>query len=113
LVYAEISNSVTEGAFEQLTACETNLKMLSSALEMYSTDNSGRYPEKLSQLLPDYMYKIPICPAAGKDTYSKSYSSKINPDYYKFYCSGYNHSALSVPPNYPQFDSTRGLNRGR
>ena len=28
----------------QLTACKSNLKNIATALEMYSTDNSGQYP---------------------------------------------------------------------
>jgi hypothetical protein len=58
---------------KQYKQCEDNCKKIGTALEMYSTDNSGRYPEKMDYLIPAYLSKIPDCPAAGKDTYSAGY----------------------------------------
>ena len=54
----------------QLTACKSNLKNIGTGLEMYSTDWSGRYPEDIDAITPDYLVRIPECPSAGTDTYS-------------------------------------------
>ncbi len=93
----------------QYTQCQSNLKNLGTALEMYSTDNSGHYPDSLGKLTPDYLRVIPTCASAGKDTYSETYHSTLNPDSYNFYCSGHNHGGVGVSPNYPQYNSTSGL----
>lgn len=36
----------------QLTACQSNLKNLATALEMYASDNKDLYPRKLGDVLP-------------------------------------------------------------
>ncbi|MCL5773287.1 MAG: hypothetical protein M1536_02770 [Firmicutes bacterium] len=90
-------------------SCESNLKNVSTALEMYATDNQGHYPASLSQIVPAYLRSIPACPAAGKDTYSSSYTSSQNPDAYTFYCSGDNHKEVNAGENYPQYSSSQGL----
>lgn len=94
-----------------LTACKSNLKNIGTALEMYSSDHGGRYPEKLSEITPEYLKTIPTCPVAGKDTYSPSYRSTTAPDYYLVFCSGSYHQG-SCPPNFPQYDSVQGLCEG-
>lgn len=55
---------------EALPACESNLKNIATALEMYATDNNGDYPTNLSFLTSNvitnydqtYMKNIPLCP---------------------------------------------------
>lgn len=89
-----------------LTRCKSNLKNVATALEMYSTDNSGRYPTRLAALCPNYLLRIPECPAAQKDTYTQSYASTQIPDQFAVYCSGRHHA---LPPNLPAFDSNLGL----
>lgn len=111
------------------TQCQSNLKNIGTALEMYSTDNQGRYPRILSQLTPDYLKIIPTCSAAGKDTYSAGFESfyglKEKIDRYTVFCMGDSHqwtkayylyvipyrtrSGMNIPPNYPQYNSTEGL----
>lgn len=93
----------------QFTQCQSNLKNIGTALEMYSTDNSGHYPDSLSKLTPDYFRVMPTCGSAGKDTYLQSYQFNLQPDAYTFYCSGHNHSNAGVGPNFPQYNSTMGL----
>ena len=97
----------------QVTACMSNMRNIGTALEMYSTDNEGHYPASLTQLTPDYLRIIPTCPAAEKQTYVDSYQVSQNPDAYSFYCKGDNHSIVGVPENYPSYNSTEGLNRGK
>lgn len=96
-----------------LTACKSNLKNLGTAVEMYSTDHSGKYPAKLSQLTPNYLKTILTCPSAGTSTYTyqtgpkAAYNTPGYEDYYFIECKGDNHSDGS--PNFPQYDSINGL----
>ncbi|CAN0409467.1 unnamed protein product, partial [Phaeothamnion confervicola] len=53
--------------------CKSNLKNLATALEFYSTDNAGRYPNSISKIVPGYLKTLPLCPSAGTDSYSGSY----------------------------------------
>lgn len=103
----------------QFTQCQSNCKNIGTALEMYSTDNKGEYPDNLEKLTPDYLKYIPTCASAGYDTYSKSYKSWAPDDTesghstascsYTFYCSGKNHKAVGLTGNYPQYNSRKGL----
>lgn len=93
----------------QATACQSNLKNIGTALEMYSTDNKGHYPDSLGKLTPGYLRMLPTCPAAGKDTYTKSYTSATEPDVFTVYCSGHHHRASGIPADHPSYSSTRGL----
>ena len=82
-------------------SCQENLKNLATALEMYSTDNSRHYPEKLEQLVPGILKSIPTCPSAKRDTYSKGY--KLSPDdhHWRISCKGNNHILAGIPSNLP------------
>lgn len=93
----------------QLTACKSNLKNIGTSLEMFSTDHGGHYPRELSEITPNYLKVIPTCPTAGKDTYSASYKSRRNPDYYFVCCGGSYHVKEGVPGNVPAYDSLQGL----
>ncbi|MDQ7823654.1 MAG: serine/threonine-protein kinase [Candidatus Eremiobacteraeota bacterium] len=90
-----------------LTACKSNLKNIGTACEMYSTDNGGLYPKKLSQITPSYLRQIPPCASAGKMTYS--YVSSGDGKTYTAWCSGSFHKRLLHSENYPQYDSIEGL----
>ncbi|MEW6277992.1 MAG: hypothetical protein AB1758_05165, partial [Candidatus Eremiobacterota bacterium] len=90
----------------QLSACESNLKNIGTACEMWSTDHGGRYPASLNELAPDYLKAVPSCPAAGDDTYSAGYAVHSKPDVYTVRCSGEHHG---VGAGYPAYDSVRGL----
>jgi hypothetical protein len=102
-----------------LTACKSNLKNIGTAMEMYSTDWSGKYPvgggSTMTLLTPKYLKVIPECPAAGTSTYRAAfgtdggYNSPNFDDYYFIQCSGSNHTVVSVPPGYPQYDGISGL----
>ena len=99
----------------QLTACKSNLKNLGTAMEMYSTDWSGKYPTEITMLTPNYLKTIPECPTAGEVTYTLQtgentvYNTAGFQDYYFLQCEGENHTSFSVPENYPQYDGIRGL----
>jgi len=85
--------------------CRSNMKNIGTALEMYSTDNSGCYPIALRQVVPTYLQEIPTCPSAGRDTYSAGYASFSKPDEYTVVCRGENHPTLGLGPNYPRYGS--------
>ena len=92
-----------------LTSCKSNLKNIATALELYSTDNKGRYPKSLAQLTPNYLKFIPVCPASNEDDYSETYQVGTVPDTFTFYCASKSHSSANVPDGYPQYSSEKGL----
>jgi len=92
-----------------LDACKSNLMNLGTALEMYSTDSSGRFPPDLSRLVPKYLKSIPICPSGQRDTYSAGYEAASNPDAYTVSCQGANHTAAGFAPGLPQHTSTYSI----
>ncbi|GEM_PF-926638 len=91
----------------QLTACKSNLKNMGTALEMYSTDNQGKYPHALSQITPNYLKTLPTCPSAGVSTYAYTFS--VKPDSYTIFCSGNYHSVNGLATDYPEYDAYQGL----
>lgn len=91
------------------TACKSNLKNIGTALEMYSTDNAGRYPPSLSLLTPSYIRTIPTCTVAKEDTYSDLYESASHPDAYTVYCAGDYHVEACGGPDQPVYTSKDGL----
>jgi len=83
--------SVQNSRRHDLTECKSNVKNIGTALEMYCTDNSGRYPPSLDLLLPNYLKAIPTCPAVGHETYRSSYQSVSIPDNYTVSCQSGRH----------------------
>ena len=111
-----VPNFIRARAQGQLTACKSNLKNIGTAMEMYSTDWSGKYPTAgMNLLTPNYLKTIPECPAAGTVTYTalfgsgSAYNTSGFQDYYFIQCAGNNHTSVSVPANYPQYDGIQGL----
>lgn len=92
------------------TACKSNLKNCGTALEIYSSDFSGRYPTSMHRLTPNYLKTIPTCPAASRDTYSETYRVGTDPDLFTLVCTGLNHRRAGLEvPNYPQYTSQQSL----
>jgi len=89
-----------------LIACKSNLKNISTALEMYSSDHKGLYPKSLAEITPDYLRTLPTCPDGGRMSYR--YVSTSSPDIYTVWCEGVYHADKS-PINMPQYDSVKGL----
>ena len=104
-----VPNFIRARSQGQVTACKSNLKNIGTGLEMYSTDNGGRYPTRLEQLTPNYLRLIPTCPSAGRDTYTQGFQSAASPDGYTVVCTGNHHRAVNQGDNYPQYTSTQGL----
>jgi hypothetical protein len=88
----------------QASACASNLKNISTACEMYSTDHAGQYPTTLQDLIPNYLRTIPTCPAAGVDTYSANFW--IHEGRYAVCCTGTFHRSAGELANHPAFEST-------
>lgn len=86
-------------------AAESNLKNIATALEMYSTDNKGHYPEELKELTPNYLKVIPTAPQ-GMQYY---YEAKENPDHYTV---GYSKDGEELSMDHPRYDSNTGLAGG-
>jgi len=84
--------------------CESNIKNLTTALEIYATDNIGTYPTQLSQLTlsagPDggYMKVIPVCPISNKNTPTYVYMATTNPDDFFIFCICKHNMELSHAP---------------
>ena len=108
LMKSKLSGFELQRAEAQFLLCRSNEQNLGTALEMYSTDNAGKYPDKLSQLSPDYLRAIPTCAAAGKDTYSETYITNKDNTAYFFYCKGKYHEGAGAPANFPRYSSEKG-----
>lgn len=98
----------------RLTACKSNLKNISTACEMYASDNEGRYPVSLSVLTQgSYLKTIPTCPAAGADTY-QNYVVSVRPDNFSVACCGNFHAKAYAgyagdSTNFPAYFGSYGL----
>lgn len=75
--------------------CVENMANLMVALELFSSEHEGVYP---SQLL-EAMAQRPVCPVAGRDTYSAVYAVSHGPDAYTLLCQEESHQALGVSSN--------------
>ncbi|MGV8118667.1 MAG: type II secretion system protein [Candidatus Xenobiia bacterium LiM19] len=88
------------------TACKSNLKNIGTALEMYSSDNSGLYPSSLSSLTPMYLKVLPTCSSSGTMNYA--YMRDTDSKIYTTWCNGSYHTPMA-PANFPEYDSIAGL----
>lgn len=88
----------------RLTACKSNLKNIGTALEMYASDNGGRYPTTSRLLTPNYLKTIPTCSSVGSQTYVIATGSE--PDLYTVVCRA---CSFQYEPGYPQYTSVTGL----
>ncbi|MHC9539062.1 MAG: serine/threonine protein kinase [Vulcanimicrobiota bacterium] len=89
-----------------LSPCKSHLKNIGTAMEMYSSDNQGRYPRNLAAITPNYLKTLPTCPEAGRMSYR--YVSTTMPDIYTVWCHGANHTDRTGI-NMPEYDSIEGL----
>ncbi len=124
LVILSIAGVLPLNAHISYTRCQSNIKNLGTALEMYSDDNEGKFPDRLQQLCPEYLREIPLCVRGiEKDSFAAAYYCKVcglsTGDYvylvsddcrrFTMYCSGNNHRNVGVGENYPQYNSETGL----
>jgi len=97
-----------------LLACESNLKNIAVALEMYSTDYEGHYPPDLDYLIQPgpvgaYMKLLPICPVC-REPYI--YESSLEPNNFLLQCGGENahiKTGSVEEGHYPKYDPGQGV----
>jgi prepilin-type processing-associated H-X9-DG protein len=77
--------------------CMANLKMIGSACNAYAAVHNGAFPERLSELHPDYVpdMDVFVCPATGAKIASPDeIDAKTN---YEYYGAALNASAAAEP----------------
>ena len=99
-----------------LIPCKSNLKNIGTAMDMYSTDWSGKYPSSLTELVPNYLKTIPECYDVDGPSYrlatgpNVGYNTQHLQDYYILWCAGDHHQKKhGLQVNFPQYDSLKGL----
>ena len=112
-----VPNFLKARAQGQLAACESNLKNIATALEMYATDFSGDYPHDLDTLTSNltaaggsYMKALPLCPSANV-VYSFTYNAV--PDNFTLQCGAAEaHTATGTVDgtgSWPQYTPGQGI----
>lgn len=87
-------------AVEDADGCVRNLKNIDTALAMYQTDHD-RFPDRLQELVEGgYLQRIPMCPAAGADTYSASYRNES--ERFRLCCKGHFHQQAGFSSDEPR-----------
>lgn len=111
LILLLLPNYVRARSRSRLTACETSLRNMATASEMYAYENANLYATSLVQLTPKYLQSIPKCPSAPDNTgYINGFSSASTPvNIYTLSCSGAFHSDLGLPSNYPMYVPNVGM----
>ena len=95
----------------QLSACESQLRNLAAALENYSTDYKGFYPDNSLDVLfsQKYMNK-PVCPS-NRSEYGYTCDNSQGVHRYTIWCNGWHHTVVdAVEEGYPQYQNDTGLN---
>ncbi len=90
-----------------MPVCESNLKNIATALEMYATDSGGAFPTTLDSLCTRYLRYVPKCPSAGSVSYAYEVSS--TPPAFTLFCRGHHHRDRGLPADYPQYGSRSGF----
>jgi prepilin-type N-terminal cleavage/methylation domain-containing protein len=99
-------NFMRARSMAQFTSCESNLKNLATAAELYSTENQSRYPTAIAKLVPQYIVSLPICPSCMQ---GYSYSFTTVPDAYTLWCgTAQAHAMAGKPDGFPQYYSSHG-----
>lgn len=108
----------TRKASDDLNACKANLRNIATACEIYSTDNCGRYPHSLDQLVPQYLTTPPQCPASCGQDYNYQFNSgpvaktsygyvySTRPDDFTLNCQARYHPTAPPEPNFPNYRPT-------
>jgi hypothetical protein len=101
-----------------LAGCESNMKNIATALEMYATDYSitknGKtayyYPANLNMISPEYIRTLPTCPKCNTQYLYVQLEGKTS---YIVFCpgNGVHNKTGKVSPtgNFPQYTPDKGL----
>lgn len=98
-------------AYGLYVKCKVHLKNLATALEMYASDNGGRYPTALTDLKAG-SYIGPeefMCPATQQPYRYVSPLPGHTGDSFELTCTGEAHKESAGGPNLPSYSSERGL----
>jgi competence protein ComGC len=93
----------------QLAGCQSNLKMVSTALQLYANENEDYYPDDLTRLQPNYMKEIATCPSSGTNTYAAGYDLRSDKKSYTLHCKGKNHENMKLEEDQPYWSLIEGL----
>lgn len=89
----------------QYRHCKKGLDKLAAGLLKYSNNHSGKYPNGLLWLVPVYIDRIPLNPAAEQDTYSAGYQLDENKERYTIVSQGAYFVSLGINEGFPQYSS--------
>ncbi|MCE1247980.1 MAG: hypothetical protein LWY06_15155 [Firmicutes bacterium] len=81
------------------------LDKITASLARYGGNHEGKYPDKLSWLIPEYLTQIPLNPAALDDTFSMGYTVSDNKDSFTLVCQGEYFKSLGIEKGYPLYSS--------
>lgn len=85
----------------------SNLKNTATALEMWATDNQGKYPDSLQQLTPNYLKHV--MPGPGGKVDEVVYSKDPSQEGYSLMVKGAAFKDLGVGEGFPRYNSQTGL----
>lgn len=109
MVHVAVPFFIHAGANDRLDGCEANLKQISTAIEAYAVDNSRIYPERLSNVFPEYIEKIPVCPSSRLNN-SYGYDVGSVTGVYTIWCTGKNaHHGAGLNTGFPQYGSAKEI----
>ncbi len=81
----------------RLKGCSDNLKMLHTRVEEYAKQHEGKGPETLSELTPEPLETLPLCPVARSVTYQLGADNTI-------FCQGDAHRSGGLPADHPRWE---------
>lgn len=73
------------------------MSAVATYLEMYASENAGRYPERLA-----FYHRWPACLTAFE------YSCRRRPDSYSLRCTGWHYARAGFRKGYPHYSSSAG-----
>jgi len=81
-----VTGTITQA---KIRSCNANVEMLNDALERYGVDHmdgtgTPTYPSALTDLVPNYVKSMPLCPVDGKTDYA--FDSAVTPAKSKVKC---------------------------
>lgn len=110
-----IQSAIRQEEVSKARLCRHNVLTIARALDAYSRDHGGPYPDRLSDLVPRYLPAVPVCPSTGTDTYSAGYQwdqyTKLDQHsgFYLVCCKGRNHRGARWKEDKPAYQSETGV----